>query len=382
MRAHVARSLVAWVSAAALACGEAEEAAEDLRPPVVVVQVEQRDLEQTLNATGQLLAKERADVAAQVAGTITQVVVDEGTPVTAGQVVLLIDPERRQLEVDAARAQLAQARAQVAETNREAKRQQALFERNVTARAKLDQTRTQVALENARVEAATAQLGSAQRALADSAVRAPFAGLIGRRQVSAGEYVQPGKVLFELVALDPIEVEFHVTERDSSLVGMNQQVGVSVAPFPRETFHGTVTVVSPTIDPRTRTLRVKALIQNPDARLRPGLFAQVDLGLAQRPGVLLVPDEAVLQRPDGSVVFRLDPEQRAERLIVETGSFVDGKVEVRGDLRAGERVIVRGHSKLEPGMLVSVRTADGKTSEEELAVGTGPRADGDGGSFR
>jgi membrane fusion protein (multidrug efflux system) len=374
------RRTSALLGLALLACGGAVDVAPLHRQPVEVASVEARDLDETLEATGQLLAKERAGVAAQVAGMITEVVIDEGAPVAEGGVVLEIDPERRQLEVDAARAGLAQARAQVAEVRREAARVERLFEKDIAARVTLDQTRTEVTLAQARVEAAAAQLGTAERALADASVRAPFAGLIARRHVSAGEFVQPGKELFELVALDPIEVEFHVAERDSSRVAEAQQVGVRVAPFPEETFRGEVTVVSPTIDPRTRTLRVKALIQNPEARLRPGLFARVDLGVAHRTNVLLVPEEAVLQRSDGSVVFRLDAEERAERLVVETGSFVDGKVEVRGPVRAGDILITRGHSQLEPGVLVSV-TAPGPGPEGEIAVGAAPAGARDGGGF-
>ena len=108
------------------------------------------------------------------------------------------------------------------------------------------------------VEAARAELGVADRALRDASVRAPFAGWIARRDVSRGEYVRPGQPLFELVALDPIEVEFSVAERDSARVHIGQQVGVKVAPYPEEAFQGEVTVISPTLDPKTRTLRVQA----------------------------------------------------------------------------------------------------------------------------
>src|SRR5690606_2063870 len=95
-------------------------------------------------------------------------------------------------------------------------------------------------------------------------------------------FVQPGQKLFELVALDPIEVEFHVPEKESSRVAQDAPVAVRVAPFPDEVFEARVPLVSPTIDPTARRLRVKAQLPNPDGRLRPGLFARADLGIAVR----------------------------------------------------------------------------------------------------
>ena len=145
----------------------------------------------------------------------------------------------------------------------------------------------------------------AERALRDASVAAPFDGLRGAAlRVSVGEFVQPGEALFELVALDPIEVEFHLAEVDSARValgpaGRRARGAVSRTRSSRRP----CTWCRRAIDPRTRTLRVKALLANADGRLRPGLFARADLGVAEREGVLMVPEEAVLQRSDGAVVF-------------------------------------------------------------------------------
>ena len=174
------------------------------------------------------------------------------------------------------------------------------------------------------------------RALADAIVKAPFSGLVADRLVSRGEYVTPGQKLFELVSLDPIEVEFHLSEVDSSRVKVGNEVGVRVAPFPDETFSASVTIVSPTIDSRTRTLRVKAQLENKEGRLRPGLFARVDLGIAKREGVAMIAEEAVLQRADGAVVFRAVADNRVERRVIEVGAHHDGMVEVVSGLAPGD----------------------------------------------
>jgi len=118
-------------------------------------------------------------------------------------------------------------------------------------------------------------------------------------------------------------------------------------------------VISPRIDPATRTLRVKALVDNPERKLRPGLFARADLGVAVRESVPMIPEQAVLQRSDGSVVFVVRDGNRAERRHVQLGVFRDGLAEVVDGIAVGEQVIVRGSSRLVDGAVVDLRRADG-----------------------
>ena len=163
---------------------------------------------------------------------------------------------------------------------------------------------------------------------------------------------------------------------------VGDRVAVRVDPFPDEVFPGEVTHVAPTIDPRTRTLRVKARLSNPEGRLRPGLFARVGLGVSLRRGVPMVPEEAVLQRADGSVVFRLVGGERVERLRVRTGERRDGFVEIREGLAPGDRVVVRGHAELVDGARVTLvesgpQTRVGATGARPPAVAA-PGSPGEG----
>jgi membrane fusion protein (multidrug efflux system) len=367
-RTRIAASLALSLAAAA-GCGEPSATAPIEAPPVMVGTVEAFRIEDRIDATGQLLARSQAAVAAQVGGQVTRVVRDEGDEAGAGELVIEIDPERRKLEADSARAMLAQADAQAAEAQRELGRMEKLHAQGVAADAKLDQVRTALRAARSNRESLEAQLGMAERSVRDSSVTAPFAGLVARRYVSEGEFVAPGQKLFDLVALDPIEVEFHLAERDSSRVVEGAPVAVQVAPFPDEVFEAKVTVISPTIDPTTRTLRVKAELANPDGRLRPGLFARADLGIAVREGVAMIPEEAVLQRADGAVAFRLVGSDRVQRRTLELGVIRDGRIEVRSGLSVGDRVVVRGQSDLVDGAAVSVRDAAGTPVAEATAVG-------------
>ena len=364
------RSLQIWTglaTAALLACGGEAEAPPPSAPRVVVAPVDGRDLEERIEATGELLAVERAEIAAEVEGRVTELLRDEGSAVAAGEGVLRIDPERRELELADATARLAEARAAERESRREQKRVRSLHKQGATSNAQLDAAETGLAAAAARAVAAQARLGMAERALREATVTAPFAGLVARRYVSRGEFVVPGDRLFELVSLDPIEVEFHLAEVDSSRVALGVPVGVQVAPFPDEIFDATVSMVSPTIDPRTRTLRVKARLANAGGRLKPGLFARADLGVAQLEDVPMIPEEAVLQRADGAVVFLLIDQSRVERRVIQTGVHRDGEVEVVEGLAPGDWVVIRGHYSLVDGVVVQPQGRDGSLLSLPLA---------------
>jgi membrane fusion protein (multidrug efflux system) len=354
-----------------IGCGEEAKTTVVQAPPVMVHPVELHDLLDRIEATGQLLARSKARVAAQVGGQITRIRVDEGAAVDEGQVILEIDPERRELEVSNQRALVAEARAQVANRKRESRRIESLRARGAASQVDVEAAQTQLELAQSRLEGARARLGLAQRALADSSVPAPFSGSVARRYVSEGEFVAAGASLFDLVALDDIEVEFHLAERDSSLVSEGDRVDVRVAPFPDEIFAATVTIISPTIDPRTRTLRVKARVENREGRLRPGLFARADLGVSERQGVVMIPEEAILLRSDGSVVFRLVGQDEVQRVQITAGVHRDGLVEVVRGLARGDVVVVRGQTRLIDGSVVDVRTATGEKPTAVAASGDG-----------
>ena len=348
-------------------CGDSKGTPQAKAPAVALAPVLLQDVTERIEATGQLVARDRAEIAAEVAGRVTEILIDEGEAAETGAVIVKIDPERRELEQASARARVAEARAGLVEQRRERGRVRKLHSQNVAAKARLEQAETDLQLSQARLDAAQAQLGVAERALADASVTAPFTGRIAERYVSAGEYVQVGQRLVELVAQDPIEVEFRVAEKDSGRVALGQEVVVRVAPYPDEIFRARVTVISPVIDERSRTLRVKGRIENSDGRLRPGLFARADLGVNRRSGVRMIPEESVLRRSDGAVVFRIAEDSRVERRVIATGLYSRGRIEVLEGLAHDDRVVVRGHAALIDGTRVTVRNPDGSRSAPPVA---------------
>jgi len=340
------------------ACGQDDAAQEITALPVVVAPAAVGDMEERIVGTGELAAPDRAVIAAEVDGRITEVRVDEGARVASGAVLLAIDPEKRRLDSDSASAQLRDAEAGLQVAQREYERAKALHDQGIASDSLLDLRGTELSRAQARRDSMLASSGLANKQLRDASVRAPFAGLVARREVSRGDYVRTGEALLEVVALDPIEVEFSVAERDSARVQAGQPVTVSVEPYPNEKFVGAVSAVSPVIDPRTRTMRVKARIPNADGRLRPGLFARTDLGVAKRAGVVMVPEEAVLQRADGEVLFVVGADDRVKRVVVKTGMQRDGRIEIVEGVRGNETIVVRGHSALIDGARVARKAGE------------------------
>ena len=352
-------------------CGTDEESSEGKAFPVTVSRVESIFITDKIEATGELRAKEHAAIAAEVAGRVTEILIDEGAHVEAGAEVLSIDPERRTLERDSARAGVVEAQESQREAQREVKRLRNLRQKSVASQTQLDQAETKLKRARARVLAAEARMGMMERAVADANVNAPFAGYIARRMVSRGEYVKLGTKLFELVSLDPIEVEFSVTEMESGRVAIGQSVDVTMAPFPGEIFVATVIFVSPTIDTQSRTLRVKAQLDNSSGRFRPGLFAKIDLGVSQRDDVAMIPEDAVLQRSDGHVVFRAVADSRVERVVIKTGIHHDGMVEITEGLTTEDLIISRGQAWLADGQKVVLRHPDGTLAVHALPAVAG-----------
>jgi membrane fusion protein (multidrug efflux system) len=342
----------------AAACGDEAAKESGHVPSVSAAVVESVDLQEEIRASGDLNARLHTTISAEIEGRITEISVDEGSSIAAGAVVIEIDPERRRLEFAAGRAQLAQAEANFTMERRQTERIRKLRTQNVSSDQQLEEAETALSLARSRVDAQRAALGVTERALADASVTAPFAGMIARRAVQLGEFVQPGKPLVELVALDPLEVVFSLTELDTERVRPGQRIEVSVGAFPDRVFHGVVTFISPTVDPATRTLRIKAEIDNDEGHLRPGLFARVSLGVTPRSGVVMVPEEALIQRSEGAVLFKIGADNRVKRVTVTTGVHDTGRIEVRGDVAPGDRVVRRGHGGLADGATVAVRAAE------------------------
>lgn len=324
-------------------------------PPVEVVTraVASQPFTEQLVALGTVKARESVTVTAKVSEIVEAVHFDSGDTVRAGAPLVTLSDNQQ-------RAALAEAQAAADEAGRLLKRQEELARQQLIARAQLDNQR-------AARDAAAARVAQIRAQLADRVVRAPFAGVLGLRQVSPGALMTPGTAIATLDALDRVWVDFPLPEAQLARAAPGQTVGGRVAAFPERRFEGTVSTIDTRLDETTRSALVRADFANADRTLRPGMLVSVELGTATR-DALLVPEIAVVQVGRDSFVWRVGADGGVERTIVEIGSRSDGLAEILSGLRVGDRIVVEGTGKLRPGAKITERGADADGAAEDGAA--------------
>lgn len=315
--------------------------------PVEAVKVKPQALAAGLRTVGSLRADESVVVRPEVAGRISRIHFTEGGRVKAGQPLFTLDGSLAQASLNEATANLENSR-------RVAGRAGELVDENLIARADYDSARAALGVDQARV-------ASARTTLSKMTLRAPFAGQIGLREVSVGDFVEVGQDLVRLVRLDPIEVDFSVPESALAQLRNGQKVTVTVDAFPGETFAGKVVAIDPVIDPNSRSAKLRAQIPNRDSRLRPGQFAKLQLDTGTDSATaLLVPEQALMQEGETRFVYTV-VDGKARKTEVRTGARVPGMVQVLEGLKAGDVVITAGQGKpmMHDGLAVMVLPAGG-----------------------
>lgn len=234
--------------------------------------------EASLALTGEFVSPEISNVAIRNPGRVARVVVDEGERVRAGQPMLYLETEYLELDVDRAQAEVARATAAYGEAKRELERKELLRAKESVPVATLDRALAGYEQASAALDVAKAMLATAEQRLDDAVLRAPFDGVVMARRTAAGERLSERMdVAFVFARTSPLKLRFDVPERLLASVKDGQVVTATVDPYPGETFVGRIDVIGQTVDPATRTFFVEAGFANADGRLKPGLFARVEL---------------------------------------------------------------------------------------------------------
>ena len=323
-------------------------------PQVTVAAPAEASIEATYEASGSCIPFDEAEIAAEGAGPVTAVRIDEGSRVAQGQVVVALDQAKAELAVKQAEAMLVQAKANFERSKSDLTRKQTLLNDKTVAPSVYDAFKAQYDAAAAGVDAADSALQMAKRRLADMQIVAPFAGVVRDKRVSVGQYVREGDTLFVLMRVDPLKLQFDVPEKYAERLAAGQRVSATVAALPGQTFTGAILTVFPSVAVQTRTIRVEANLPNPGYRLKPGFFAMVRVPLTRLPGSLVVPRSALVRREGIESVFVVKGD-RAELVRIETGAETADRVEVVSGLSTGDQVVVGGAETLKPGDRVQVK---------------------------
>ncbi|MAK86066.1 MAG: efflux transporter periplasmic adaptor subunit [Pseudomonas sp.] len=323
--------------------------------PAIDVETEvarRMDWQSRLPAIGTLKASQGIDLSVEIAGTITDVQFQSGEKVSKGQAIVLLDSEMEQ-------ASLASAEADLNLSRLEFQRARSLLDRQAISRSEYDRL-------NAESQKAAASVAQLRASLSKKRILAPFSGTIGIRQVDVGDYIAAGTPIATLQDLSTLYVDFFLAEQHVPLLKLGQRVQLQVAAYPGERFEGVISALNPKVETTTRNVQVRAELGNPDGRLLPGMFADLQVLLPTETAQVVVPETAITYTLYGNSVLLVtegtppegvssdEPYLVVERRFVTTGERRDGLTVVLDGLEGGEQVITAGQLKLDSGTHVAI----------------------------
>lgn len=329
-------------------------------PSIGVAEVKERGVRLWHEFSGRITAVEQVEVRPRVAGMIDQVHFRDGAMVAKGDLLFTLDRRPYQAEVDRAAGALAAAEAAAERARKEADRAEGLLKDKSISQRDFDQRRGDALAAEANVKSAAAALEQARLNFEYSEVRAPVAGRVGRAEITAGNLVGLGEpVLTVIVSSDPVYADFEMDEATflhyvGAVAGDVTRIPVmlALAAETGETRTGHVSSFDNRIDVASATVRVRAVFDNKDGKLVPGMFARVLIGSAEERNVLLVTERAVGTDQDKKFVLVMGADGKTERRTVRLGPRAEGLRIVEEGLKAGEKIVVRGLQQAQMGMPV------------------------------
>jgi len=314
------------------------------------------DIQQTLSLSGALRAVDISSVKARVAAEVREIPVREGDTVHAGQIVARMDVTEFQARVDQARGTLNAARAQldIATKNRDNNR--TLVEKGFISKNAFDNSASQYATAEANVEAAKGALDIVQKLVNDTVIRSPIAGVVAMRYVQAGEKVSADNKLLDIVNLQKMELEAAVPTNDIVNVGIGQRVTLRIEGLP-QTIEGKVVRINPATQSGSRSVLVYVQIANPQNQLRSGMFAEAQLILKTKTGVLALPQNAIRKDGNGTYVYVVEGGVLARKPVtigMSGRTSDDYMTEVLSGIDFGTQVVGTDMGSLQPGTHVRI----------------------------
>ncbi|HJV84041.1 MAG TPA: efflux RND transporter periplasmic adaptor subunit [Noviherbaspirillum sp.] len=322
--------------------------------PSDITQATERELRQILPISGSLRAFNQASVKAKVPGDVREVLVREGEAVKAGQVLIKMDVSDYQGRLDQAKGALAAARGQLEIATKTRDNNKALLDKGFISKTAFDNAESQYDIARANVESARGALDVAQKALADTVIRAPISGLISSRTIQPGEKVSADNRLLDVVDLSQMEMEAPVPAADIMHVALGQEVKVKVEGMPQP-FAGKVVRINPATQAGSRSIMAYVQIDNPQGALRVGMFGEAQLTIAKKSGVLSVPQTAIQNDAGNTYVYAIENGKLARKPVTLGMRGDDGQgpaVEIVSGLERGAQIVKTNLGSLRVGTTV------------------------------
>jgi RND family efflux transporter MFP subunit len=303
-----------------------------------------------------------------VSGKVIEVAPREGDYVKQGQLLAIIDPLDYKLSLQAASAQAGLAKVSLNRSKDEYARMKFLYESRSLAENDFEKFKAAWLSAKQQVDQAIANEKLAQKRLSDASLYSPAAGFISRRSIEPGQTASPGNTAFEIVKLDPVEINVGVPETDIHLVRVGQTAAVVIPALPAESFEGKVRVINASADPNTRTYMTRIAVPNPAHILRIGMVAEAKIQGDRVLDLMTLPAETILRDPQGAtIVFVYYPEQkRVYSRRVETGVVYGREIAIKSGLSGDRAIVFAGQEKLRDGAIVSL---EGESAQVQDRLG-------------
>lgn len=311
------------------------------KPPmtVSVMKVEPQDFSNSISLSGSIDANEQIEIRSEVSGIVESISFTEGSQVSKGQVLLKVND----IEL---RAQLAQAKTKEGLSSENERRAKLLLQKEAISQEEYD-----IASADFRTMKAQTQLIQAQ--IGKTAIRAPFSGKIGLRNISPGTYVTPTTLIANLVSTNQLKITFSIPEKYASQISNGSEINFTV-PNVTDKFKAKIYALEPAIEMATRTMKIRALTENSSGKLLPGTFATIELSLGTIKNAILIPTEVVVPVQDGKVVY-IAQNGKAKEVKIEALTRTDKSIVITSGLNPGDSLITTGMMSLKNDADIKVK---------------------------
>jgi membrane fusion protein (multidrug efflux system) len=318
----------------------------DKKPPMMVdaIVVSETNFANTISLSGSIEANENVEIRSEVSGIVEKIYFTEGTNVRKGQVLLKVND----IEL---RAQLSQAQTRQSLASENERRAKLLLQKEAISQEEYD-------IASAEFRSLKAQTQLIQAQIAKTSIRAPFSGKIGLRNISPGTYVTPTTLITKLVSANQVKISFSIPEKYASEVENNSPIQLTI-PNNSEKFTAKIYAIEPEIETSTRTLKIRAIAENPNGKLLAGTFATIELPLKNIKGAIQIPSEAVVPVQDGKVVY-IANNGKAKEVKIETIVRTDKNVIVTQGVKSGDTILTSGVMALKDEADIKVKVKQSK----------------------
>ena len=350
----------------ASACQKSASKEEEIRVPVEVQEITYGTVVQTLSFNGDIKADFDVKVYSKVPDRIEAFYVDEGDVVAKGTPMAKILSTTIEQGYLQAEAGLVAAKAQKANVQVEYERAKRLIKENAMSQQQYDAVETQYEAASAQLTQAEAMCVNAKTQLDDATIQSPIRGIVGKRYYDVGDMASPSVPVFSVVQMDRVKITFDATEEDMGKLEVGQKAVVHVRSYPGKEFQGSVSQISPILDPVTRMATVEVLVPNKDHELKPGMFAKADITTGVLEHVLVVPRYAAIESTSlikvdnqdqvvkNFFVYVVNDSGRAEQKKLTIDYLNHQVIAVKDGLQAGQKLVVSGQNNCRDSVLVMI----------------------------